>query len=301
MVRNTLAALLGTAAVVLGFLGLAGYWVNHLAFEPEPAERIAVAVARDPEVQRALSTEVLEQIGEIAPAEGLPLPELRRKVEEVLSQAVDRALANQTFDGAWRAVLADTRTRVVADLAAWHGGDPRPEVTLNLGPLVRVAVERLKADGDPVVARALDRVELPETIAVAGSQLSESTTRLLAPAIRASELGQVALFAAFGLLTLALIVAPRGRRGRVLLLVGLAASAGALIIRALTSAVPTLAPAVGLGLTGTFVSAAERELQATVVDFLWWPLWGGVAAAVLGLIWWVAGARQPEQSRRRAR
>lgn len=292
MVRNIFAGFLGIVAVLIGFLGVAAHWVHALAHDPEPTEKVAVAIAKDPSVQSAIAAELVQRIESALPEVDLPYPELKDNVTTLLRQGIEQVLANQSADELWRTVLGNTRSRLVADLKAWRSGDPTPNLTLDLTPVAQTIIEQLRASSDPATALLAQQITVPDSIVVTGAQLPVEVTEAASPTLELSHLWLWVLLLAAAFVVVALLFANRRGRGGILFLIGLLAVIGALGLRAAATMLPSLARSSQPGLSTTVVSATGRELSGSLADAGQWLLWGGIAATVIGLVWWVTASRR---------
>lgn len=292
MVRNIFAGFLGIVAVLVSFLGVAAQWVHTMAHDPAPTEKVAVAIAKDPAVQSAIAAELVQRLESALPEMDLPYPELKENVATLLRQGIEQVLANQSTDELWRTVLGNTRTRLVADLKQWRSGDPTPNLTLDLTPVAQEILEQLRASSDPATALLAQQVTLPESVVVTGAQLPIGVTEAASPTLELSHLWLLVLLLATAFVVAALLFANRRGRGGILFLVGLLAVIGSLGLRAVATMLPSLARSSQPGLSTTMISATGRELSGSLADAGQWLLWGGIAATVIGLVWWVTVSRR---------
>lgn len=294
MVRNVFAGFLGFVALLAALLGVSLHWVNHSARDPQPAAELAVAIANDPTVHAAVATEVTTRLESSVKELELPSGQIKEQLTEVLGAAVQKVLANQGIDAAWRTVLDQSRQQLVADLDDWHSGDPSPDIRINLTPVAQLALDHLKKHSDPVVALAAERIQLPETMTLTAAQLDERITGIASPILQLAQLWQAFLLLAVIVLVLAVGFAKPRSRGAMLLTFGLLAAGSAALLRfVLEKLLPTTGQA---GLTQTMVTVATQHLTASLAAALLWLVWIGLGLAVVGLLWWISAARRPALS-----
>ncbi|MDO5067563.1 MAG: hypothetical protein Q4D96_09825 [Propionibacteriaceae bacterium] len=287
MARNIFAGFLGILALLTGLIGVLLQWVNHAARDPQLTEQVAVAVAKDPTVHAAISSEVTTRLaGALQQAKlpgELPYAQIKEELTAALHSAVQEVLADQGVDTTWRTVLSQTREQLVTDLDAWRSGDPAPEVKLNLAPVATLVVDEVKAEGGHVVAVIAEHIEVPETMIVAGTQLDDRIARVASPVLQLAQLWPAFIVLAVVLVALAVAFARSSTRPGTLIRTGLGAVAVTLMLRLMVGQVSLSGQS---GLAQTMAAVGVKQLTSSLSQALLPLLWVGLAVTVVGLVWW---------------
>lgn len=279
-VRNVLSLLLLSAALAAGLLGGLGQWVDTMARTSGPAADVVAPLAADPVVLGAISAELDSAARERIPSAAERIPGLRSHIEQLLTRAVDAALADDGVDAAWRESIERTRAGAVADLDAYRL-DPSetPTLWLDLTPFVELGREKLMEAADSRVEPYLEQIAWSETVQVPLGRPDAASAKLAGEALGMAQNWMFAYVAAAVIAAIGLVAG--SRRGRWLAL--------------------TLAALLGLGavLAGRFVAgqidlaASSAGLQSVVIGRLgqgardsllsWTEMWPLLLLAVAGL------------------
>lgn len=301
--RTVLSILLAALAGLLAALSLVGARAEALVHTPEPLQRIAGPMSQDPQLQAALTAELVEVVGDELP-DGLP-GFLQSGLTRLVEGAAGGLAADERFPAAWSQTVEQTRTDWVTRmdrLAAQSAEGAAGTVHLQTAPLVELGAERLSdalADalaGVPGAETVQERLEGaagqvdPSVLAVDLSVPDPQVVDLEAVAWTVEHLHRWPWLAGASavLALLALLIAPRRRRGTPLFVAGVTVLA---VGAASRWALERMAPAPDLD--GIARAAAASLLQGlrddAMPDTLLLVAGGGILAALGLLIGLVSG------------
>ncbi|MGM7668684.1 hypothetical protein [Microbacterium sp. A93] len=329
--RTALSILLAALAGLLAALSLVGARAEALVHTPEPLQRIAGPMSEDPGLRAALPDEVGGIVSEQWP-DAVP-SFLQDSFSDLVSAAADGLVTDERFPAVWAETLEQTRTDWVGRLAAIHqdegspggGGGPDPEagtLHLQLTPIIGLGVDRLAASaetlpGGSVIARAVreggDRI-----VSGAGTGTGTGTgpdggasplaVDLTVPDPDAVPMDAVAWTVhhlyrwpwlagtSAVLLLLALMAAPRRRKGTPLFVAGITALA---VGAAGRWALGRLGPAADMeGLARAAAASLLDGIRGYAMPDTLLLMVGGGTVAVLGLITVLVSGLRPLSARR---
>lgn len=305
--RTVLSILLAALAGLLASLSLVGARAEALVHTPEPVQQIAGPMSEDPELRAALPAEIGDIVGEQLPA---AVPSwMQAGLGDLVSSAADGLVTDERFPAAWAQSLELTRTDWVGRLDRFGGtGTESADSTLHLqlAPIFDLGVDRIVASAEtlpvgallaPAVRESADRIAAEGgTGAGTGPDGGPSPLALdlAVPDPEAVPMGTVAWTVAnlyrwpwlagtsAVLVLLALMAAPRHRRGIPLVIAGITVLAVGALSR---WGLDQLAPAAGQEGVARAVAASlvEGIREYALPDTLLLMVGGGIVTA-LGLV-----------------
>ncbi|MEO9247898.1 hypothetical protein ABDK96_09410 [Citricoccus nitrophenolicus] len=307
--RTALSILLAVLAGLLAALSLVGARAEALVHTPEPLQRIAGPMSEDPALREALPAELAEVVGDQLP-EGLP-GFLESSVTGLVQGAAGGLVTDERFPAAWAETVEQTRTDWAGrmDRLAGRGTTPASDpgaqagtVHLQTGPLLDLGIDRLAASvsglpGGETVSQTL-RDGLDGAAAdspVRSVDLSVPDPETVDPDAVAWAVDNLYRWpwlagTAAVLVLLALMVAPRRRKGTPLVAAGITVLAAGAVAR---WALGRMAPAADLD--GIARAAAGSLLDGVrdyaMPDTLLLIVGGGVVAALGLMVALVSGLR----------
>ncbi len=287
MARNALGALLALLAVVNCLVGLALGWVNHVAHDPQPTAEIAKILVRDPRITDAISTRVVELVNDRLDDQPGVDEQTRDRVATEVRNGVAAALQDTSLDATWIRVLDATRAQAVSDLESWTTGSPAPKVSVEVAPILRAVVDKLKADGG-TAAQIAAGIEPPSSFTLDGT-IPEPFQEVLAPLLAQSRNWVWVCAGSAVLLALAVAAARRTGRGGILIFSGVLLLVLTVAVQILTTLLP-----FDQGDDTTASAAANAALQSFFATFrsaLQPGIYIGVALLLVGITWAILAAR----------
>lgn len=296
--RTALSILLAVLAGLLVSLSLVGARAEALVHTPGPVQQIAGPMSEDPAVRAALPEEVegivAEQLPDAVPSvlqEGLG-----DLVGSAVGSAADGLVADERFPAAWAHSLEQTRTDWVGRLADGDAGT----VHLQLAPVVDLGVDRLAAAAEtlpggsvlaPAVREGAERIEAPLAVDLAVPDPETVPMDTLAWTVEHLYRWPWLAGTSAVLLLLALMAAPRRRRGTPLVIAGITVLALGAFSR---WGLERLAPAADLeGLARVAASSLLEGIRGYALpDTVLLMVGGGIVAAVGLVTALVSGTRR---------
>lgn len=298
VVRKSVALLLAILAVLAAGIGLGARTADQLINTPEPLQRILGPLATHEQLReilpQVLSTQLTTQITDNIP---LPIPSaLSGSLEKAIAISTGALINDAQFETAWNTTIENTRRDFVKKLDnAKAENINQATVELDLAPLLTSAYGTLKASLSGSMLGAL----LPATISM--PQVMVDTNWPAEETLSAQEANRwLDLAGAWGwfiavagiLAVAAMVVAPRGFRGKTLIALGVSAAVlgGIVILFAakLSGIQPQESELTDLLIT-QLAQGVRREVQ-TISNTL---IIGGVVAFLAGLGSWLWRRENP--------
>ena len=296
IVRKSIAVVLAILAVLAAGLGLGARTANLIVNTPEPLQRILGPLATNEKLREILPSELGAQLTtQITNSVPVPRP-LQGVLETAISKSGAALITDPGFATAWETTIDNTRRDYVAKLrSAAETGTQEVTLELDLAPLIASAYGTLHASLDGSALGSL----LPQTIdvppVVVDTNWPQADTLSAGAANRWLSLAEGwgwLLATAAVLLAGALLLAPRGFRGRVFIVTGGAALVLAAVLIVFGSNLSGM-PVQGSELTRLVVDQLATGVQAELRAISNTLIIGGVVALLAALGTWIWRKENP--------
>lgn len=292
VVRKFLALLLAILTVLAAGIGLGARTTDQLINTPEPLQRILGPLATNDQLReilpQVLSTQLTTQITDNIP---LPIPAaLRGVLEKAIATSTGALINDAQFVTAWNTTIENTRRDYVEKLDnAMSENLTNATLELDLAPLLTSAYGTLYSSLSGSMLGAL----LPETISMppvlVDTNWPDEQTLSAQEANRWLSLaGAWGWFiAAAGVLALAaMLVAPRGFRGKTLIALGISAAILGGVVVLFAARLSGIQPQES-ELTDLLITQLAQGVRGEVQSISNTLIIGGVLAFLAGLGTWL--------------
>ena len=298
VVRKSVALLLAILAVLAAGIGLSARTADQLINTPEPLQRILGPLATHEQLReilpQVLSTQLTTQITDNIP---LPIPSaLSGSLEKATAVSTGALINDAQFETAWNTTIENTRRDFVKKLDnAKTENINQATVELDLAPLLTSAYGTLKASLSGSMLGAL----LPATISM--PQMMVDTNWPAEETLSAQEANRwLDLAGAWGwfiavagiLAVAAMIVAPRGFRGKTLIALGVSAAVLGGVVILFAAKLSGIQPQES-ELTDLLITQLAQGVRGEVQTISNTLIIGGVVAFLAGLGSWLWRRENP--------
>lgn len=298
VVRKSVALLLAILAVLAAGIGLGARTADQLINTPEPLQRILGPLATHEQLReilpQVLSTQLTTQITDNIP---LPIPSaLSGSLEKAIAISTGALINDAQFETAWNTTIENTRRDFVKKLDnAKAENINQATVELDLAPLLTSAYGTLKASLSGSMLGAL----LPATISM--PQVMVDTNWPAEETLSAQEANRwLDLAGAWGwfiavagiLAVAAMVVAPRGFRGKTLIALGVSAAVLGGVVILFAAKLSGIQPQES-ELTDLLITQLAQGVRGEVQTISNTLIIGGVVAFLAGLGSWLWRRENP--------
>ena len=298
VVRKSVALLLAILAVLAAGIGLSARTADQLINTPEPLQRILGPLATHEQLReilpQVLSTQLTTQITDNIP---LPIPSaLSGSLEKAIAISTGALINDAQFETAWNTTIENTRRDFVKKLDnAKAENINQATVELDLAPLLTSAYGTLKASLSGSMLGAL----LPATISM--PQVMVDTNWPAEETLSAQEANRwLDLAGAWGwfiavagiLAVAAMVVAPRGFRGKTLIALGVSAAVLGGVVILFAAKLSGIQPQES-ELTDLLITQLAQGVRGEVQTISNTLIIGGVVAFLAGLGSWLWRRENP--------
>lgn len=297
VVRSLSAFVLLLMAALSCLLGSVGQWVDQIANTDGKAADIVAPLAADPVVLGAIADELESAAHDRIPRTVESIPGLQGYLEQVLTRAVNAALARDGVDAAWRESLDRSRAGAVADLESYRVDQSEtPTLWLDLTPFVDLAREELVAASDSRARPYLDRIAWGETVRVPLGRPDPMTANLASEGLGLARHWMIGFVAAAVLAAVGLAVGSRRGRWLALTLAAILGLVAVLAGRHFAGQVDLAGRQTGLR-SAVMSSLGQGALRSLLDWTRSWP-WAFIAVVCVGILGlWVATVRARRAAR----
>ncbi|GAA4892425.1 hypothetical protein GCM10025789_06820 [Tessaracoccus lubricantis] len=287
--RSFIAFTLLLVAVALGFGGMGAHFLDRLARTPAPLQRIVGPLAGDDRVGTELSSTLSAEALQAMPADLRELPLVGEQIAQVVTTAVDAALADPGVQRAWNESINRSRVAYVAALDEVRDDETleAPTIWFDLTPFVDLGKAKLQEASSEGLHPYVQQLQFGEVRLPLG-QPSESVTQSVADGVGAARNWPFLYVGAAALSVIALLIGSRHGRWVALLLAGIVAAVGLWFGRTSVEAVSLPGgDSLAAAIRTRIVEGGTREFLDFTQPALY-VAYGAIGVAIVALL--IAGA-----------